>query len=93
LGATFVIGGDGVFAKVLPAYRGGGVFGDAWIHCLLCDSISHNRHDVENRYCGACHLFHDIVEEGRRLVVYGAAHECSEWAPARGLCALCGGEV
>jgi hypothetical protein len=27
------------------------------IMCLRCGMVSHNPHDVENRYCGACHAF------------------------------------
>lgn len=92
MSATYVIGGDGVFAT-RPQLQADGVFGDEWIHCLLCDAISHNRNDVEQRYCGACHLFHDAVGTGRLLVAHGGTHECSEWPTARGLCALCGSEV
>lgn len=29
------------------------------IKCLLCQRISSNPNDVENHYCGACHIFHD----------------------------------
>lgn len=37
---------------------------NAWpdtIKCLLCGLMSNNPHDVENKYCGACHVFHDQV--------------------------------
>ena len=27
------------------------------IMCLRCGMVSYNPHDVEQRYCGACHLF------------------------------------
>ena len=28
------------------------------IMCLRCGAVSHNPHDVEQLYCGACHRFH-----------------------------------
>jgi hypothetical protein len=31
------------------------------ITCLLCGLTSHHRGDVEHRYCGKCHIFHDDV--------------------------------
>jgi hypothetical protein len=65
--------------------------GTVAIRCLLCGRISELPGDVANRYCGRCHLFHDVVAEGLRLVAYpGATHECSEWQTGRGVCALCG---
>jgi hypothetical protein len=29
------------------------------IRCLLCQRVSHNPHDIRERYCGQCHMFHD----------------------------------
>ena len=29
------------------------------IVCPVCGKRSHNPNDVENRYCGHCHKFHD----------------------------------
>lgn len=29
------------------------------ITCTKCRRTSHNLHDVENRYCGFCKIFHD----------------------------------
>ena len=29
------------------------------IRCKTCHSISHNPNDVEERYCGQCHAFHE----------------------------------
>jgi hypothetical protein len=29
------------------------------IFCRMCGNASHNQNDIENRYCGHCHLFHD----------------------------------
>lgn len=31
----------------------------ASITCHRCGRTSHNPNDVEQRYCGACHVFHD----------------------------------
>lgn len=28
-----------------------------WIRCGKCGMRSYNKNDVENRYCGNCHLF------------------------------------
>lgn len=29
------------------------------ITCLACGRTSANKHDIEQRYCGHCHVFHD----------------------------------
>jgi hypothetical protein len=29
------------------------------IKCRKCNLTSHNKNDVENRYCGHCHVFHE----------------------------------
>lgn len=29
------------------------------ITCLVCGMTSHNPHDVANRYCGNCRVFHE----------------------------------
>lgn len=29
--------------------------------CLRCHSVSRNPNDVENHYCGHCHVFHDNI--------------------------------
>jgi hypothetical protein len=31
------------------------------ITCLRCKRTSHHPKDVERRYCGACHAFHDSI--------------------------------
>lgn len=31
------------------------------IKCLRCERTSHNPNDVEHRYCGFCHQFHDDI--------------------------------
>lgn len=32
---------------------------DNTITCLLCGLTSHNKNDVEHRYCGNCHVMHE----------------------------------
>lgn len=36
------------------------------IRCLLCGRVSYNRYDIAERYCGACHRFHDDPHPERR---------------------------
>lgn len=36
---------------------------NAYIVCPRCGKISYHPRDIAERYCGACHLFHD--DEGR----------------------------
>lgn len=31
------------------------------IRCLLCNKASFSAGDIEHRYCGRCHIFHDVV--------------------------------
>jgi hypothetical protein len=62
---------------------------DREIHCRLCGSVSFSPDDRVNRYCGRCHLSHDLVAQARRMVASGGSHECSDWRTARGECALC----
>jgi hypothetical protein len=61
------------------------------IRCLLCDAISELPGDVHNRYCGRCHLFHDVVAAARAMFVAGATHDCGEWKTAGRppVCAVC----
>jgi ribosomal protein L37E len=35
----------------------------ASITCPRCGATSYNRNDIEQRYCGACHLFHAQLGE------------------------------
>ena len=63
--------------------------GQQVICCRHCDAVSANPRDVEHKYCGRCHLFHELVEECRRAVSTGSAHDCGEWRTGRGRCALC----
>lgn len=32
------------------------------IKCLRCGRTSWNQNDVEKKYCGSCHQFHDVME-------------------------------
>lgn len=34
--------------------------GQDQIMCLHCGRVSHNSNDVANKYCGHCHIFHEI---------------------------------
>lgn len=31
------------------------------IQCLRCQMVSYNVNDIENRYCGSCHCFHEAA--------------------------------
>jgi hypothetical protein len=31
------------------------------ITCLICGMTSYNQNDVEQKYCGSCHQFHNIM--------------------------------
>lgn len=59
------------------------------IVCLLCGAESFNRHDVEQRYCGACKLFHDFVGLALERAALGDSHICGDWRTAARRCALC----
>lgn len=60
------------------------------IECRLCGWTSVHRGDVEQRYCGLCHIHHGLLAEARRMVAHGGAHDCYEWRTGRNACALCG---
>jgi hypothetical protein len=36
-------------------------FAAGGIQCLFCDKISHNTHDIEQKYCSFCKKFHNIL--------------------------------
>jgi hypothetical protein len=62
----------------------------AFIKCDLCGSISHNQGDIENKYCGRCHLHHDAVKAARaQYATGGFTHTCNEWRTALDICAIC----
>lgn len=46
--------------------------GQRAIKCLACLLVSYNRNDVEQRYCGHCHKFHEDLtswdEQSRALI-------------------------
>jgi len=71
------------------------VAGRSAIRCLFCDRVSELPGDVANRYCGRCHLFHDLVREARLMLArfQDGTHECSEWRTYRHQCALCGASL
>jgi ribosomal protein S27AE len=60
-----------------------------FIRCNMCGAQSFNQGDIDNHYCGNCHLFHDVVREARSRRRLGASHACSEWRTGAGVCAVC----
>jgi hypothetical protein len=38
-------------------------YGDS-ITCTKCRHTSRNLNDIERRYCGFCHVFHEVLTEG-----------------------------
>ncbi len=46
--------------------------GVPFIRCLHCGRASFNRNDIEHRYCGNCHVFHDPLGATTEIV----ASEC-----------------
>jgi ribosomal protein S27AE len=34
------------------------------ITCPTCGRVSHHPKDVEERYCGNCHQWHDLMDKG-----------------------------
>lgn len=66
-----------------PTYR----LLETCIQCRLCGAVSFNAGDMQNRYCGRCHLFHDQIAITRALAA--SAHHCQDWTTARGRCAVC----
>lgn len=57
--ARHVLGRDPVTIAAVTARLG--------IRCLACGAVSWNPHDVEQRYCGACHrVLDDDVAGGAR---------------------------
>jgi flavodoxin len=37
------------------------------IKCFICGLTSWNINDVEQKYCGNCHQFHDILQQQEEL--------------------------
>lgn len=31
----------------------------SWIECVTCGLRSYNQNDIDNKYCGHCHMFHE----------------------------------
>lgn len=49
-------------------YRLGSKDGQSYIECLTCRMRSFNPNDIQHKYCGRCHKFHDEPqEEGHTL--------------------------
>ena len=45
--------------RMLPPGEEDTVMDQPYIVCPKCGTVSHNPNDVRERYCGACHAFHD----------------------------------
>jgi len=43
------------------------------IMCLRCGLVSYHPKDVEEKYCGNCHIFHQIEEQLDKLRVFREA--------------------
>lgn len=41
--------------------------GSQWIQCNQCNMKSYNSNDIEHKYCGFCHDFHDHIAFMRRI--------------------------
>lgn len=41
--------------------------GQPYIECLKCSMKSYHPMDILNLYCGSCHAFHPIPDEGASL--------------------------
>jgi len=37
------------------------------ISCPRCGAVSHHPKDIQERYCGRCHQFHDLMDETKIL--------------------------
>jgi hypothetical protein len=46
-------------SRVKVTYSLGRSNGVDSIRCLICDQVSSNPNDVQNLYCGNCHVFHE----------------------------------
>jgi ribosomal protein L37E len=45
--------------RMHESYITGEKNGEPWIACRTCGLRSYNPSDVENLYCGKCHVFHE----------------------------------
>jgi len=56
--------------EIIPSNPVSGVFctmRPEAIKCLVCGMVSYNKNDIEQKYCGNCHQFHDIMMAQREL--------------------------
>jgi hypothetical protein len=65
-------------------------YGNPWIRCLRCGLGSYNPNDIQHKYCGYCHIFHEDFAEAaaivntselldRALEIIESAYSCPEW--------------
>lgn len=45
------------------------------IRCRLCGRVSHHIRDVDERYCGYCHIFHDEAHELLLTLIKGTQEQ------------------
>lgn len=43
---------------------------ESFILCLECNRKSYNRYDIDQKYCGNCHAFHDVMDLMKRSAVH-----------------------
>jgi len=53
----------------MNVYDIGETKGIKWIRCNACGRISYNVNDIEHKYCGHCHVFHEAGTGTRSVVV------------------------
>lgn len=58
------------------------------ITCPACGKVSYNPNDIEQRYCGNCHLFHDqmLCVYCKELVAAGEQDEHNSCQPIHHAC-------
>lgn len=64
------------------------------ITCGNCGLVSYNKNDVEQHYCGRCHIFHDDAAAEHSCAVEYNCSECGRHiyqfgGPQTGKCAAC----
>jgi len=58
------------------------------ITCPRCGMTSYNRNDIEQKYCGACHRFHDEMAHDEGCVCRNCGHPASKHGEG-GTCRVC----
>jgi len=63
--------------------------------CPFCGAVSHNPNDLEQHYCGRCHVFVDVIIERRDRHGACCGHETRSVRTTEHMerCRACGTEV